>query len=137
MKEEHDPQAVTRGSRLPQGYGIWSPYEDTEKRATDAYGIIMFPSLKSEERHNEAQVDTKTSSINSEFDRDSYMTLVTVNKTNTGVFIGNQYRVFHPRDNLLRCSPGPQPCQGSKILLRMPCAQTCNLVRIPCAQELP
>ena len=45
-------------------------------------------------------------------------------------------RVYHPRDNLLRRSPGPSPARDktrSKILLRMPCAQTCDLVRMPWA----
>ena len=45
--------------------------------------------------------------------------------------------VYHPKGNLLRCSPGPSPARDKtrgKILLRMPCAHTCHLVRTPCAQ---
>ncbi|XP_063713195.1 transient receptor potential cation channel subfamily M member 8-like [Symsagittifera roscoffensis] len=48
LKEEHDPQALNRnrdrrGRELP-----WNYYEDTEKRATDAYGQVLFPGQGSE-----------------------------------------------------------------------------------------
>ncbi len=62
LRDEHDPQALSRGKRYSSTGAVWSFYDDTEKRPTDAYGTILFPTVNSIDTPRSAQVSSQTSS---------------------------------------------------------------------------